>query len=70
MVKYIHYIYLKERDTMSKPHQNKEFLQKAIQMGSTPKEIAKELHVSYKLVEMYLRMYEIKFVSQDTSAHS
>lgn len=44
-------------------HQNKEFLQKAIEMGSTPKEIAKELRVSYKLVELYLRKYEIKHTS-------
>lgn len=48
-------------------HHNEEFLRKAVQMGSTPKEIAKELHVSYKLVEMYLRMYEIEFTSQQQS---
>lgn len=48
---------------MSKFHHNKEFLEKAIALGSTSKDIAKELHVSYKLVEMYLRMYEIDFKS-------
>ena len=45
-------------------HQNEEFLRKAIDLGSTPKEIAKELRVSYKLVELYLRKYDIAFVSQ------
>ena len=45
---------------MTKLHQNEEFLRKAIELGSTSKEIAKELHVSYKLVELYLRKYGIK----------
>lgn len=47
-----------------KHHQNEEFLRTAIKLGSTPKEIAKELRVSYKLVELYLRKYGIQFVSQ------
>ena len=49
---------------MTKLHQNEEFLREAIGRGSTPKEIAKELRVSYRLVELYLKKYEIPFVSQ------
>lgn len=49
---------------MTKLHQNEEFLRKTIELGSTPKEIAKELRVSYKLVELYLTKFGIPFTSQ------
>jgi DNA-binding NarL/FixJ family response regulator len=40
-------------------HKNKEYLQTKINEGYAPKQIAKELHVSYKLVEIYLRQFGI-----------
>jgi DNA-binding CsgD family transcriptional regulator len=40
-------------------HKNKEYLQTKINEGYTPKQIANELHVSYKLVEIYLRQFGI-----------
>ena len=46
---------------MKKFHQDEEFLRKAIELGSSSKEIAKELRVSYKLVEIYLRKYDIPY---------
>lgn len=49
---------------MDKLHQDQDFLRKAIELGSTPKEISKELRVSYKLVELYLTKYGIPFASQ------
>jgi DNA-binding CsgD family transcriptional regulator len=42
-------------------HKNKEYLQKKIEEGYTPKDISKELHVSYKLVEIYLKQFGIPF---------
>lgn len=57
----------KKRETKKmKFHQNEDFLRKAIEAGSTSKEIAKELRVSYKLVELYLRKYGIKHNSMQT----
>ena len=47
-----------------KLHQDQSYLQTKISEGLTSKEIAKELRVSYKLVEIYLRKYAIKHVSQ------
>jgi len=52
-----------EQNTLKK-HQNKEYLQEKIDEGYTSKDIGKELRVSYKLVETYLRQYGIKHVSQ------
>lgn len=49
---------------MSKLHQSEDFLRKAIEMGSTPRDISRELRVSYKLVELYLEKYQIPFTSQ------
>lgn len=48
---------------MRKLHQDPEFLKKAIDMGSNSREIAKELRVSYKLVELYLEKHNIPFKS-------
>lgn len=48
-----------------KLHQNKDYLQNKIGEGFTSKDIGKELRVSYKLVEIYLRKYNIKHVSQE-----
>jgi transposase len=42
-------------------HKDKTYLQTKIDEGYTPKQIAKELHVSYKLVEIYLRQFGIDF---------
>ena len=50
-----------------KDHQNKEYLQAKINEGYTSRDIGKELRVSYKLVEIYLRKFEIKHVSQVNS---
>jgi len=47
-----------------KPHQDKEYLQKKIDEGYTSKDISKELKVSYKVVELFLRKHGIPFVSQ------
>lgn len=49
---------------MDKLHQSPEFLKKAISDGLTSRDIAKDLRVSYKLVEIYLEKHEIPFVSQ------
>ncbi len=54
-------LFKKQREiTKMKFHQNEEFLRKAIELGSTSKEIANELRVSYRLVEIYLRKFDIK----------
>ena len=47
-----------------KNHQDQTYLQTKINEGYTSKDIANENRVSYKLVELYLRKYEIDFVSQ------
>jgi DNA-binding CsgD family transcriptional regulator len=44
-----------------KQHQNQQYLQTKTDEGHTPKEIAKELNVSYKLVEIYLKQFGIPF---------
>jgi len=52
-----------------KLHQNQNHLQTKIDEGYTSKEIANQLRVSYKLVEIYLRKYGIKHTPH-TPAHS
>lgn len=47
-----------------KPHQNKPFLEQKIAEGYTSKQIANECKVSYHLVELYLRKFDIPFTSQ------
>jgi DNA-binding NarL/FixJ family response regulator len=47
-----------------KLHQDQSYLQNKIDEGFTSKDIGKELRVSYKLVEIYLRKFEIPFTSQ------
>jgi transposase len=47
-----------------KLHHDKEYLQKKIDEGYTSKDISKELKVSYKVVELFLRKFGIPFVSQ------
>jgi transposase len=47
-----------------KLHQDQNYLQTKISEGYNSKEIAKELRVSYKLVEIYLVKYNIKHESQ------
>jgi transposase len=49
---------LLERKRM-KLHQDQNYLQTKINEGYSSKDIAKELRVSYKLVEIYLRKYAI-----------
>lgn len=46
-----------------KAHQDQNYLQTKISEGYTSKEIANELRVSYKLVEIYLRKFGIKHIS-------
>ena len=50
-----------------KLHQDQNYLQNKISEGYTSKDIGKELRVSYKLVEIYLRKFDIKHVSQVNS---
>lgn len=42
-------------------HQDKTWLENQIAEGKTSKQIADENNISYKLVELYLRQYEIPF---------
>ena len=44
-------------------HQDKDYLTQAMESGKTSRDIANELHVSYKLVEIYLEKYQIPFTS-------
>ena len=52
-----------------KAHQDQNHLQTKINEGYTSKEIANQLRVSYKLVEIYLRKFGIGHVPY-TPAHS
>jgi len=47
-----------------KLHQDEKYLQKKIDEGYTSSDISKELKVSWKLIEIYLRKYNIKHVSK------
>jgi len=47
-----------------KEHQNQNYLQQKIDEGFNSRDIGKELKVSYRLVEIYLRKFDIKHVSQ------
>lgn len=49
---------------IQKLHQDQQYLQKKIEEGYSCKQIANELNISYKLVEIYLRKFEIPFSSQ------
>jgi DNA-binding CsgD family transcriptional regulator len=49
---------------IQKLHQDQQYLKTKIEEGYTPKQIANELNISYKLVEIYLRKFEIPFISQ------
>jgi len=49
---------------MDKLHQDKDYLLSQIDNGYTPKDISNQLNVSYKLIELYLRQFNIPFVSQ------
>lgn len=50
----------KKRETM-KRHQDETYLKEQIALGKTSKDIADEDNISYKLVELYLKKYEIPF---------
>jgi DNA-binding NarL/FixJ family response regulator len=53
-------LFLKQRETiMEKPHQNKLWLAEQVADGKNSKQIADEQNVSYKLVETYLRKFDI-----------
>jgi DNA-binding CsgD family transcriptional regulator len=47
-------------------HKDKNYLQTKINEGYTPKQIANELRVSYKLVEIYLRQFGIPHTPTQT----
>ena len=47
-----------------KLHQNKDYLEQQIKEGYTSNEIAKAIGVSWKLVEIYLRKFEIPHTSK------
>jgi hypothetical protein len=49
------------RMTQEKNHQNRQWLEEQVNLGKTSKEIANESRISYKLVELYLRQYDIPF---------
>lgn len=50
---------------MKKLHQDEEFLRQFFSNGHmTSRDLAQELHVSYKLIELYLEKYKIPFKSQ------
>lgn len=50
---------------MKKLHQDEDFLRKYFFDGlNTTKDLASELNVSYKLIELYLEKYNIPFKSQ------
>ena len=44
-----------------KRHQDETYLKEQIALGKTSKDIADEDNISYKLVELYLKKYEIPF---------
>lgn len=47
-----------------KLHQSKEYLEQQIAAGKSSVDISKELSVSWKLVEIYLRKFDIKHISK------
>jgi DNA-binding CsgD family transcriptional regulator len=47
-----------------KLHQDQNYLQQKISEGHSSKDIGNELRVSYKLIEIYLKKFNIPFVSQ------
>lgn len=50
---------------MKKFHQDEEYLRKVFKNELiTSRDLANELHVSYKLIEIYLEKYKIPFKSQ------
>ena len=55
---------MKEHQSGLKAHQDQNYLQQKINEGLSSKDIGKELRVSYKLVEIYLRKFDIPHVSQ------
>lgn len=44
-------------------HQDENYLRHAMESGKTSRDISKDLHVSYKLIEIYLEKYGIPFTS-------
>jgi DNA-binding NarL/FixJ family response regulator len=55
---------MRENQSGIKAHQDQNYLQQKINEGLSSKDIGKELRVSYKLVEIYLRKFDIPHVSQ------
>jgi len=47
-----------------KKHHNKAWLQEGLAAGKTSKDLANEINVSYKLIELYLRQFDLPFTSQ------
>ena len=52
-------------DNNLKKHHNKTWLQEQLDAEKTSRDIAKEINVSYKLIELYLRQFDIDFTSQE-----
>jgi DNA-binding CsgD family transcriptional regulator len=48
-------------------HHNEEYLKEQIAAGKSSVDISKELNVSWKLVEIYLRKYKIGHISKTKS---
>jgi hypothetical protein len=51
-------------DNNLKKHHNKVWLQEQLAAEKTSKDIAKDINVSYKLIELYLRQFDLPFTSQ------
>jgi len=47
-----------------KKHHNKAWLQEGLAAGKTSKDLANEINVSYKLIELYLQQFDLPFTSQ------
>lgn len=56
--------YCQERREM-KNHHNETWLREQVDLGKNSKQIANENRLSYKLVELYLRKFNIPFVPKE-----
>ena len=53
---------------MTKPHQDGEYLRREIENGETSRSIARNLGVSWKLVEIHLRKNGVPFTPYERQA--
>lgn len=50
---------------MEKLYQNKEYLQEQTRLGKSSKDISKDIGVSWRLVEIYLRKFDIPHIPKE-----